>query len=164
MSPGPLRGSYLLSAWSTRTNQIAILVTLAAVIGVGGLSRAPLGPGFELDLRERDHFGGLRQVTFLDFSKPTRFGRNARGPTARAVLNRPLPASFTLTIEGRSLASQPSPFEVIVGSSEHAADLGPSYQIREFAVENPTGSREIVFRSLAPARPLELAIRRISVE
>jgi hypothetical protein len=137
---------------------------LAAVIGVGALSRAPLSPGFELDLRKPDRFDGLRQVTFLEFSKPTRLGRNLRGPTARAVLNRPLPASFTLIIEGRSLSSRPSPFVVIVGSSEHGADLGPSLAVREFAVENPTGSREIRFRSLAPARPLDLAISRISVE
>jgi hypothetical protein len=141
-----------------------VLVTLAAIVGVGALSRAPLSPGFQLDLRERDRFGGLRQVTFLEFSQPTRFGRNARGPTARAVLNRPLPASFVLTIEGRSLSSQPSPFQVIVGSAEHSVDFGHSAAIRTFAVENPTGSREIVLRSVAPRRPLELAIRGISVE
>jgi hypothetical protein len=164
MSPGRFRGSYLVSAWATRANQIAVLVTLAAVIGVAALSRAPLSRGFELDLRERDRFGGLRQVTLLEFSQPTRFGRNARGPTARAVLNRPLPASFILTIEGRSLSSQPSPFEVIVGSSEHGADFGRSAAVRAFAVENPTGSREITFRSRVPTRPLELAIRSISVE
>lgn len=159
-SLGTLRSSYLTASVRAPENWIALVVTAGITLAVAAASRVPLSADVSLNLSEIQPFGGSQQATLLGIFPGPREGIT-EGPIPGVILNRPLPESFELFVDGRCMQScDQRAVEVEIGESTYEAHFGKvSTQIR-LRVANPGGARQITF-NLPPG--MRLAIRRILI-
>ncbi len=138
-----LRQSYVAASLRSPEARAAAMITAGVALVIGALARVPLRGDVVVDLREGDRVGGLRQVTVIGFWVPTADGRETRGPRARVIFNRPLPATFELRIAARSVHPEEIPVEIHVGDAVSRAVFGRALADAAVAIDNRARAREV---------------------
>jgi hypothetical protein len=142
-----LGGSYA-GGTLRRPESLAALAVVALVsIAVFAFARVPIDEALEIDFRVFDPVGGGVQATLIDFSNFRDFGRMSPGPTARVVLNRPLPQRFELSIiawwlNGNGMA----PLQIELDDESVPIQIGPGKQAHTIAIENRNAARTLTLR------------------
>jgi hypothetical protein len=143
--------TYLAQAMLVPVNRIAAAVALAAGLVVVLGAQVPLEGEVWLDLRDLPRGPTGPQLTLQGFDLPCETACTTAGPRARLVFNRPLPAAFTLVIEGREVAparDQPgSAVEVGIGERRGAIPFGDARAPHTLPLANPRGARVIELSS-----------------
>lgn len=160
-----LQSSHAYAGISNPVNRYAAAITLGVALAVAAYARVPLAGEFSVDFRGPLGFGLARQATLVGFSNASRDGRAATTPEASVIMNRPLPASFVLEIDGQ--ATGPSARDVIdvaVGDATYRLRFDETTGVQAIAIRNPSHARTIAFRAAArPGSTPGIRIRRLTV-